>query len=56
MYEFVQTEKGWLVYWGPPPVQTRPEVETNTFPASLFVQQAEQAELSLVSDLGAMRA
>jgi hypothetical protein len=23
MYEFMQTENGWLLYWGPPPVQAK---------------------------------
>ena len=23
MYEFMQTETGWLLYWGPPPLQAK---------------------------------
>ena len=26
MYQFIKTESGWIVYWGPPPcLETRPD-------------------------------
>ena len=57
MYEFEQTQKGWIVYWGPRPVQTGPETEpepaTLTFPVTL-VREFRQVEAA--SELVSMSA
>ena len=35
MYEFIQTEGGWFVHWGPPPVQAKRKGPWQQIKASL---------------------